>query len=161
MPALITSLYQVGGGSRRVYAQDAHHAARALEILRADPTMIDHLHGVDGIRITVMDVEPTHIQIYASVIPWGTPVNAVSRVGYGLTEEQASANAGHLASQAPWERISPMTISNRDEPDPGCDDERVARIVCDGQPELGALIQQGRYATAVRIALARGEDDDA
>lgn len=49
----ITTIPQVDGSVRIVYAQDARAARRAREILRHDPTMIDHLNGVDGIRITI------------------------------------------------------------------------------------------------------------
>jgi hypothetical protein len=57
MKTLISSIRQIDGTVRYVYAQDVEHARIAREILRQDPAMIDHLHGVDGIQITLEDRE--------------------------------------------------------------------------------------------------------
>ncbi len=56
MTRVVSRVRQVGGGVRVIRAQDAAHAERARQILRDDPAMIDRLHGVDGIRITVAEV---------------------------------------------------------------------------------------------------------
>jgi hypothetical protein len=50
---LIISIPQVDGSTRRIHAQDPEHANIARAILASDPSMVDHLHGVDGIRLTI------------------------------------------------------------------------------------------------------------
>jgi hypothetical protein len=61
--SLIATIPQVDGGLRRVYAQDARHARTARAILRHNPAMIDYLHGVDGIRMTVVDWDTEEVTI--------------------------------------------------------------------------------------------------
>lgn len=56
MSRIVARIPQVDGTVRLVEAQDIDHAVKAREILRADRAMIDHLHGIDGIRITVREV---------------------------------------------------------------------------------------------------------
>lgn len=55
---LITTVPQISGETRYIYAQDVRHARRAREILRADPAMIDALDGVDGIEIETRTSRP-------------------------------------------------------------------------------------------------------
>lgn len=55
MSRVVTRIPQLDGGVRVVLAQDERHARHARELLRRDPAMVDYLHGVDGIRITVRD----------------------------------------------------------------------------------------------------------
>lgn len=57
MSRIVARIPQAGGGVRVVLAQDAQHARRARRLLVQDPAMIDHLHGVDGIRITTREVQ--------------------------------------------------------------------------------------------------------
>jgi hypothetical protein len=50
------AVYQIsGGGIRAIYAGSDVQADRARAILRQNPAMLDHLHGVDGITIYVYE----------------------------------------------------------------------------------------------------------
>lgn len=53
MTTEITRIKQADGTTRVLHAQDEEHAIRAKAILHNDPTMIDRLNGVDGIRVSV------------------------------------------------------------------------------------------------------------
>ncbi len=55
MSRVVARIPQVDGSTRVVLAQDAEHARRARELLRRGAAMIDHLRGVDGIRISVQE----------------------------------------------------------------------------------------------------------
>ena len=56
MKAKIASIRQVDGSTRIIYAQDEAHAKRARSLIRHDPAMINYLHGIDGIMVTVRDI---------------------------------------------------------------------------------------------------------
>lgn len=56
MTRVIARIRQVDGNVRIVLAQDARASRVAREIVRDDPSMIDHLHRIDGIVISAQDV---------------------------------------------------------------------------------------------------------
>lgn len=55
MSRVVARIPQLDGTIRVVLAQSEHAARIARAIVRGDRAMIDHLHGVDGIRITTRE----------------------------------------------------------------------------------------------------------
>jgi hypothetical protein len=108
-----------------------------------------------------------YAKIFESYVGKGAPSNAAgSRVGYGLTKEQAHENAGHWANQAAWAKTRKVAVSDVSKPGGMTSrDEKIAWEVCGipdeyvpatkVQKECADLIGKGRYATAILKALSK------